>query len=223
MCNKEKMVDRIKKLLALAGNNPNPNEAKLAMERANKLLKANDMSMTSILDVENEEIGESSGKNVQYWTKHIYNSVSELYHCNYFTSRIPNGRSKQHNVVGTESNRTTTMLICAYLIKSITKESKTYPKYQQTTFKNGASMGISKTCQDLIDKEEADTNEVITGTGLVPVDIKLVRVKANTSYTNDKFNLTTGRASSARGSQSGYDYGSSLSVNPQLSGRKAIG
>ena len=209
----EKIIERIKKLLALAGNNTNVHEASIAMERANKLLREHDMSMTSILDVELEEVGEDVGKGVHYWTKHIYNKVAELYHCEYFIRN-----RNRHVVIGSDSNRTTAMLIIAYLIKSVNKEAKQFRlTSMKTQFKNGASMGICQSCNKIIDAEKADETEVIVGTGLVPMDIRTVRVEANKAYLG-RYDITEGKRSSARGSRSGYDYGSSLSVNPQLNG-----
>lgn len=220
MTNQDKIVDRIKKLLALAGNNPNPNEAKIAMERANKLLKDNDLSMSSILDVETEEVGKSIGKNVQVWTRRIYNSVANLYHCSYYVGSTINQitrkvRNKKHNIVGSESNRVTTMLICSYIIKAINKESKLYSN--ATMFKNGASIAIIDMVSDLIKAEENDKTEVIVGTGLVPMDIKLIRTKANDDFLSGAKIGTIGNRKT-RASRDGYDYGSSLSVNPQLNG-----
>jgi len=209
---KEKLIERIKKLLALAGNNTNVHEASIAMERANKLLRENDMSMTSIIDVETEEVGESEGKTVQFWRKQIYNHVAEVYHCAYFTRN-----RNRHVVIGTESNRTTAMLIINYLIKAVNKEARSQHKWNQTTFKNGSAMGIGRTCQRIIAEENSSKEEVIVGTGLVPLDIKTVRVKANDAY-QSRYNITDGRRSSAKGSQAGYDFGSSLSVNPQVGG-----
>ena len=213
---KDKLIEKIKKLLALGTNNPNVHEAQVAMERANKLLRENDMSMTSILDLESEEVGESTGKNVQLWTKYIYSAVSELYHCDYFTQHVTRTR-KEHVVVGTASNRTTAILIINYLIKSINNEVKAYPSYKKTPFKNGAALAISHKCDELIARDKVDKGEVIPGTGLVPADIRLVRAKSNEIYL-DQYNLTSRKSRGSSMTQTGYDYGSSLSVNPQMSG-----
>ena len=80
-----KLIERIKKLLALSANNPNPHEAQVALKRAQKLLAENDMSMTSLTEIESETIGESRGKNVQIWSKRIYDAISRLYQCEYIT------------------------------------------------------------------------------------------------------------------------------------------
>lgn len=214
---KEKLLDRIKKLLALAGNNPNKNEAEIAMRRATKLLRDNDLSMESVTEVENEVIGEQQEKNVQKWTRIIYKGVSDLYHCDYFIGH--ERHLERHTIVGTESNRVTTAMICKYLIKSINKESRKYPKYQQTAFKNGAALGVYSTCKKLIEEENASKEEVIIGTGLVPMDIRLMRLDAAKAYVNaNHSNLYSMKSRSMGITQDGKQYGSSLSVRPHLSG-----
>lgn len=52
MTNTEKMVDRVRKLLALAGNNPSEEEAKLALMRANALIAKYNIDLS-------EEAGEA--------------------------------------------------------------------------------------------------------------------------------------------------------------------
>ena len=82
---------------------------------------------------------------------------------------------------------------------------------------NGAAMAIVHKCDELIAQDKADKGEIIPGTGLVPADIRFVRAKANKCYL-EQYNFTSSTSRSARMTQSGYDYGSSLSVNPQVSG-----
>lgn len=65
MTNTDKLVDRVKKLLALAGNNPSEEEAKLALMRANELIAKHNL-----------DLSESSGEKIEYImaaTKHSNN------------------------------------------------------------------------------------------------------------------------------------------------------
>jgi len=205
-----KLIERIKKLLALSANNPNPHEAEVALKRAQKLLAENDMSMESLAEVENEEVGESKGKNVQKWTRIIYKAITELYQCEYIVDNNPPAR---HIVIGTLANRTTALLIIDYVLKAIRIESKG----KTASFKNGAALGVAQSCRNILDTEVKNKEVIIPGTGLVATDIRLVRSSANEQYINNKHgDVTTGRRSTTYYDRSGHDFGSKLSVNPQI-------
>ena len=210
MIEPNKLIDRIKKLLALSANNPNPHEAQIALKRAQKLLAENDMSMTSLTEVESEDIGESQGKNVQRWTRTVYSAITDLYQCEYIIDPNPPAR---HIVIGTLVNRTTAILIINYVLKAIRLESKG----KSASFRNGAALGVYQSCQEILEAEKKNKNVVIPGTGLVSADIRLVRSSANDRYINDEHgDVRAGRRSTTYYSQAGHDFGTSLSVNPQI-------
>lgn len=52
----QKLVEKIKKLLALAGNNPSAEEAKAAMLKAQRLMAENNISMEAVDEVPEDEI-----------------------------------------------------------------------------------------------------------------------------------------------------------------------
>ncbi len=205
-----KLIERIKKLLALSANNPNPHEAQVALKRAQKLLAENDMSITSLTEVESEVIGESKGKNVQKWSRIVYQAITDLYQCEYFADCNPPAR---HVVIGTLANRTTAILIINYVLKAIRIEGKGKP----TSFKNGAALGVAKSCRQILENEKKNKEVIIPGTGLVVADIRLVRISANNRYIRDNYSdVTPGRRSTTYYDRSGHDFGSKLSVNPQI-------
>jgi len=205
-----KLIERIKKLLALSANNPNPHEAEVALKRAQKLLAENDMSMESLAEVENEEVGESKGKNVQKWTRIVYKAITNLYQCEYIVDLTPPAR---HIVIGTLANRTTALLIIDYVLKAIRIESKG----KTASFKNGAALGVAQSCRNILDTEVKSKEVIIPGTALVATDIRLVRSSANEQYINNEHSdVTTGRRSTTYYDRSGHDFGSKLSVNPQI-------
>ncbi|MCK5648645.1 MAG: DUF2786 domain-containing protein [Gammaproteobacteria bacterium] len=205
-----KLIDRIKKLLALSANNPNPHEAQVALKRAQKLLAENDMSMTSLTEVESEDIGESHGKNVQRWNRTIYSAITDLYQCEYIINPNPPAR---HIVIGTLANRTTAILIINYVLKAIRMESKG----KSASFRNGAALGVYQSCQEILEEEKKNKKVIIPGTGLVAADIRLVRSSANDRYINDEHgDVRAGRQSRSYYSQAGHEFGASLSVNPQI-------
>lgn len=207
---RNKLIERIKKLLALSANNPNPHEAQVALKRAQKLIAENDMSMTSLTEVESEEVGESKGKNVLKWTRIVYQAITELYQCEYFVDYNPPAR---HIVIGTQANRTTAILIIEYVLKAIRIESKG----KTASFKNGAALGVAQSCREILENEKQNKEVIIPGTGLVATDIRLIRSSANDRYLNDEHSdLTTGRRRTTYYDRSGHDFGAQLSVNPQI-------
>ena len=68
MLDTEKMVDRVKKLLALAGNNPSEEEAKLALMRANALIAKYNL-----------DLSEETGEQVEYVVVTAKHSNNEGY------------------------------------------------------------------------------------------------------------------------------------------------
>ena len=205
-----KLIERIKKLLALSANNPNPHEAQVALKRAQKLLAENDMSMTSLAEVEDESVGESHGKNVQRWSRTIYSAITELYQCEYIINPNPPAR---HIVIGTLANRTTAILIINYVLKAIRIESKGKP----TSFRNGAALGVYQSCQKILEDEKKNKEVIIPGTGLITADICLVRCSANNRFIKGKHgDVGTGKSKRSYFSQDGHNSGSGLSVNPQI-------
>ena len=205
-----KLIERIKKLLALSSNNPNPHEAQVALKRAQKLLAENDMTMTSLAEVESEETGETQGKNVQKWSRIVYSAITGLYQCEYLVDLNPPAR---HIVIGTFANRTTAILIINYVLKAIRTESKNKP----ASFKNGAAIGVAQSCRNILENEKKNKGVIIPGTGLVAADIRLVRHSANQRYINNEHrDVIAGRRSTTYYDQSGLNFGSKLSVNPQI-------
>lgn len=75
--------DKIRKLLALAGNNPNENERFQAMEMAQKLLAEHDLNMS---DVDRVEFNHANGKHAssirsEKWMTYTALAAAYLYGC----------------------------------------------------------------------------------------------------------------------------------------------
>lgn len=82
MTDTEKMVDRVKKLLALAGNNPSEEEAKLALMRANALIAKYNLDLS-------EETGElieyavvaAKHSNNEGYRTYLANAIAPSFRC----------------------------------------------------------------------------------------------------------------------------------------------
>lgn len=211
--NQDKLISNIKKLFALAGNNPNQYEAEVAMKRAHKLLNENNLSMIDLADIDAEEIGSSVFGNVVGWNKHLYNAVSSLYMCKYFTSNKLG--HPMHVIVGAESNRVTASIVIESLLSVIKEQSKG----KGVAYRNGMMFGVIEKCNELMSEDE---RELSTGTGLVLADIKNARMSANEEYISQYTELSKGRSSSYRTNAEGQAAGRKLSVNARMSNKLAL-
>jgi len=86
-----KAIDRIEKLMKLAGNNPNPQEAASALARAQELLAAYNLDMAVV-----EAASGQSGKRTQEsisgggfaWQRRLWRHIAQLNFCMYFTMKV---------------------------------------------------------------------------------------------------------------------------------------
>ena len=83
MTNTEKMVDRVKKLLALAGNNPSEEEARTALMKANELIAKHNLNLS-----------EETGERVEYAVLPATHSNNEGYRTHLASVIAPSFRCK---------------------------------------------------------------------------------------------------------------------------------
>lgn len=82
---KEKVIEKIKKALALANNNKNPNEAQAAMLMAQKMMAKYHIEMQEVEEVEEAEIQENE-VNIKKgsWRKSLMKLICNNYRCDCF-------------------------------------------------------------------------------------------------------------------------------------------
>src|SRR6516165_6134887 len=107
---REKLAERIRKLLALAGNNPSEAEAAIAMERASALLAEHNLTMAEVetlgTDDERIEGTHKSERARQTWARSLWGAVADLnfcFHC--YTPRIFGEPTSvdEHILIGTRA------------------------------------------------------------------------------------------------------------------------
>lgn len=114
----DSIIEKVRKLLRLAGNNPNEAEATLAMERAQELLAKYNLSMAQ-LDQSKERAGNTTpdtGKREKtkversamfQYQRDLWEALSEVNYCFYWSEKIMDGqiyRTHHHWVLGREEN-----------------------------------------------------------------------------------------------------------------------
>jgi hypothetical protein len=147
------IVEKIRKLLALADSNKNSHEHErnVAMQAAMDLLAKHNLSMTQVnnstLEIQPEEV--KANFKLEPWIRHVLSAVCQLYYTDYYMTakRDWSGRIERSPVfVGTSENIAVTIDMATWLINSVRRESNRLYKdpYERRSFRLGAAVRISQ-------------------------------------------------------------------------------
>ena len=164
MSTEESVVQKIKKLLALADGNQNEHERAVAMQFALDLLAKHNLSMTEVqglslkLDIKTEEV-EGNFK-LDPWIRIVLLASCKLYYTEYFI-RVKWDWLRERNertpiFVGTAENIAVTIDVADWLIKSIRKESNWMyrDEYERRSFRIGAGDRIMERVIEMTEAEK---------------------------------------------------------------------
>ncbi len=126
--NMEKIVEKVRKLLNLAAKNPNEEEAASATNKANELLLAYNLDMSTI-----EQSGGESGKRedarvkggMYVYERELWQDIARLNFCFYFVTREWNKKGNRkwlqfkHRIVGRTVNTASTRAMAGYIQSTI--------------------------------------------------------------------------------------------------------
>jgi len=227
----EKILKRMRALLAMSRDATSDNEAEIAMKRLHSMLAKHNVSMIDIDGPEETEKAGMSGFNsyVRPWHKAILQGVAKLYFCKSYL----HGRSRKVDimVVGTEINREFAMGMIQSILHSVNIQSQhaaneMYSKGPQwsrfqTSFLNAASLTIWSRCEDLI--KEAQQGKIPDEEGgTLPVLASVYDTHwALCEELMSKINLKQGRQikfqmNSRAGYQAGKDAGNRVQLTRSL-------
>ncbi len=180
----EKIIDKIKKLLALANNSAaSEGERENALRMAHNLLVKHNLEMKDLQEHEIKEnrIFERLETFQMKWCRGVAISIAKLFFCEMFTEGKINGTKGRYCFVGKESNATTAALMTEYVISSILREArKLYGSNlapQSTSFGHGARAKLRDRINEMI-----STTSQATGTGLVVLELYDLEISANKSF-----------------------------------------
>jgi hypothetical protein len=211
--NKDRMIDKIKKLFALASNaGATGNEAENAMRMANKLLAKHAIEMHELHDNDDVGMDRHQWRNMP-WTRTVISGVASLYNCTYIMRQVAH-RKYVHLMIGTESNRTTAAIVIEHLIDQISRECKG----KGNAFRNSAATALHKTCMRLKKERDGSKEEVIPGTGLVPVDITKRQEMDVADYIAAHFRGLRKQITRSKVDRRGEAYGNTLNPGARVSG-----
>lgn len=121
----EKIIDRIRKLLALAGNNTNENEALVALEKAHALLAEHNLTLAEVQakgsEPDAKRVEEKTETNLsERYFRVVWNGAALLNYC-YCISERPSPFKRQtfYYIIGREINTIVATELALYLCQTM--------------------------------------------------------------------------------------------------------
>jgi hypothetical protein len=202
----EKIIERIKKLLALANNNPNEAEAQSAAAKAQEMLEQHNLDVAAIgHTAQGRPRKDQKQKGGLYgWQRKLWENVAKLNFCHYWSIKgLARGPTYEHRIVGSHANVVSTELMAEYLQGAIEKMAQTWAKEQgyksvfvreAIAYREGLAERIALRLSQLREQriaeakqkaaEEAARAYASSGTALTIVDIMEDEDALNNDYVN---------------------------------------
>lgn len=159
-----RLIEKMKKLLALSQSTSNEHEAMSAARKLHSMLAKYNVSISE-LDESPEEIGNEGEMTYNRpWKRVLAMYVAELYFCKFYIVVNLNQKSKAtYMFVGTESNRMFALHIFNMIVKTVEKESRRESKLMYgkevssfvNSFWTGAMDRIVERCKELIEMSKS--------------------------------------------------------------------
>ncbi|MGH9553051.1 MAG: DUF2786 domain-containing protein [Terriglobales bacterium] len=214
------IVEKIKKLLALADGNQNEHEREVAMQFAMDLLAKHNLTISQIEgDFLNQTTTEIEGHfRLEPWIRAVLKAACTLYYTEVYISERLDHRWRKVSVpmfVGTAENIAVTMDVAAWLLDSVRKESNRVYKdqFERRSFRLGAADRIFERALKMIEAEKRGDAST-TGTSLMLVRTQLERANQEQLA---KLNLRPGRSRSSYLDNDAYAdgeaYGTQIGLN----------
>lgn len=228
----QKILERIRKLLAL-GKSSNEHEAKIAMERAHKLLAEHNLSIGAV-EGALDDAGDGALVYGQGgpWARQVAGGIAKLYFCRFFFDTLtPGGRKDSLVFVGRKTNVEVAKMVAHHVLETIRLEAarQSSDEAYRNAFRNGAGVRVRQRCEALV--LEAMRGEVKAESGKALVLASTYdREKALADRHIEKMGvkLHTPRSHmssrSREGMEAGRALGDRVSLRPHIGGgaRKAI-
>lgn len=137
------VIEKVKKLLALASNNANENEAASATSKAMELLAAYNLDMAMVgKTAKGSQRRDNKLKGGLYgWQRDLWKAVAELNFCMHWSIKgLSRGSTYEHRILGREENVISAQLMAEYLQGAVERLAREYSK----TAYPGASIFIKE-------------------------------------------------------------------------------
>jgi len=226
-----KIIERVRKLLAMANDASSPNEAAIAAERARKLMDKHSLTQA---DVEALESGNGTFAEIRTgearkfmakWEQWLAVSAASLNDCIAQRPHVGGGKSKIE-FCGEESDAQVAASMFDYLVSTVKRLCSTYMAEQGYTrynarvgdsYKTGAARAIKAKIEEILAERQASMADENTGTSLVVIKQQIVAQH----YNHKGYQKTAKRqhvdAEAEHARQQGHRDGSRVSVSAQIS------
>lgn len=202
-----KLIERMRKLLALATNNDNEHQASAAMAKLQEMLEAHNLDMavlgTSGKGAQRSDTKKTGG--LYSWQRRLWQSVAELNFCFYFSIKgLARGSVYEHRLVGSHANVIATEMMAKYLQETVERLAQQWAKdnlyksvfvREAIAYREGMSTRICDRLSDrrheIIEKAKQEAEErkrdqaraamSTTGTELTILDV----ISSEADYNND--------------------------------------
>lgn len=225
----EKVLDKIRKLLAMANDERgNDHEREQALRMAHKLLTAHQLDL---LDIE-KHIRDKEDPRDRFdcegwsmrWTMHLRKAIAELFMCEYFYGSKINGTRCHHSFVGRSNNAITAMYISDYVIASILKEGRRLYRHNLSPETRAFALGCLHRIQERISVMIKEQRQELAGTGkdLAIIDLAKAEAEANDFFIKAAGIELVNRADRTkkdvdiRAYGAGKSYGDKIGLNVQV-------
>lgn len=228
----EKIVNRIKKMLALASDS-----AATEGERDNALRMAyNLMAKYNIDQSRVEAAGQDPRVNYDFtgwsmvWAAHIHQAVGRLFFCRTIRGSKVNATKTIYHFVGKESNAVTASYLAAFVVTSILKEGRAQGWHNLSAPMRSFGTGVAHKLYERVAEMQKETEKEYDkqpGTALVLTSLYASEAEANEAFLNDSgMRLKASRASAKPVGDrdayaSGKVFGGSINLNPHVGGTSA--
>ena len=228
----KRLIEKMKKLLAMSGSKANENEAMIATRQLHAMLAKHNMSLSEIEESDNDIAEDRELQRNRPWKRPVALLVARLYFCELYMSAHDNRKS--HFVfVGTEANRTFAIHIFKMIVSTIERESrsesrKLYGKQNSgfvRSFWAGAKDRIIERCEDLITEAKSGKLQDEEGNTLPALLSTYERNELQVKdWMSTNLSLTKGRASRTRitnsaGAAKGREAGGRVQLSRALQGK----
>jgi hypothetical protein len=192
------IVNKIRKLLALADGNKNEHERDRAMEAAMDLLARHNLSVSHIKpdDVAHDVQAVRAKFSLDVWARTVLSAACQLYYTTYYIKHEATydwwsgyRDIKYPMLVGTEENIAVTIEMCTWLLDSIRKESnRTYKNDKlRRSFRLGAADKLEERACAIIAAEKAAAAANRAGASDGNTGSSLILLRSQLEQANDKY------------------------------------
>lgn len=232
MNDQDRIIDKIRKLLALAANEAaTEGERDNAMRMAHGFMAKHNIEMAQVdASIRDREDPREKHEDTFYgrpWARQVAAAAAELFFCRYVYQSATKGKDTKHMFVGRRSNAITAMELAKYLVQSVDKEARKRARAEywdngmRRSFALGAAAAIRQRVRDII--RESTSPEKQPGTALVLANLYQVERAENDKAMVQFFpRLRNGKggkgATSEHAFASGHAYGKTVSLSRQVGG-----